>query len=109
MSVKPKLEDAVNLAPSASGSLREANEDLVDVIHVYTLLEEMHRNVGMGLPGYSKEKVLNQIQRCFATGKIFLWEKTGKVVGILALVRGTPWWSNEEYLLDTAFYVSPEA
>jgi GNAT superfamily N-acetyltransferase len=89
--------------------LREAQPRKEDALGIYDLLVDMHSNTGLALPKINTNKVLRRIGYTVEQGKIFLAQRGEHLIGALGVVRDEPWWSSEQHLADTFFYVKPDA
>ena len=78
-----------------------------DIPDICSLLVEMHQDVPLRLPPLAPHKVVAALKNCLDTGRIFLGYKGGKLVGVLAVHDGEHWFSNEKFLGDLVFFVSP--
>ena len=85
--------------------LRTAEPLKEDVVKIYDLLMDMHKNTGLSLPKVHPPKVLQRIGHAISQGMVFLAERPSGLVGALGVCKDTPWWSQQEHLADTFFYV----
>ena len=85
--------------------LRNASEHDDEV--VLSLLQDMHRESGLG--SINKSKVINAIRHCRQLGCIIIAEVQGVPKAVLGLRPDRFWWSDDFGLFDQFTYVAPEA
>tara|TARA_R110000868_G_scaffold295629_2_gene555944 strand:- start:1809 stop:2249 length:441 start_codon:yes stop_codon:yes gene_type:complete len=79
-----------------------------DVTKVFNLLKQMHSETEMKVSPISTKKLLDAINSAIHDGVVLLAEAKGKLVGSIGGMLNSDWWSDEEYLSDMWFYVSPK-
>ena len=85
--------------------VRRAN--LFDVSAVTAMLIEMHRNAEMKLSAVNTEKLVDKINEALHRGVILIAHNDNVIVGSIGGMVVNDWWSDEKYLSDLWFYVSP--
>ena len=85
--------------------VRKADRSEKDARKLFSLLMVMSKDVGLPLPAVSAERVLAQIANVIENGVCYMAEHSGDLVGAIGLLPETPWWSRENYLADTFFFV----
>jgi GNAT superfamily N-acetyltransferase len=88
--------------------IREMLKTPEEVVAVYQILMEMHKEAEpIHLPEVDPAKVVNSIRLCAETGKLFVAERDGKIVGALGLLPTEHWFATDTYYADRFFYVLP--
>jgi GNAT superfamily N-acetyltransferase len=87
--------------------IREMRKEPDEVVAIYHLLTEMHADSHLALPEIDPKSVVDWITTCAETGKLFVAERDGKIVGALGIFPTKYWFSTDSFLTDRFFYVSP--
>ena len=78
-----------------------------DLDKMCILLMEMQHHDKLGMPPINPIKMQEAIRDCIQNGKVFVAKKEDDIVGILALKKGSHWFSDGTFLGDLVFFVSP--
>lgn len=80
-----------------------------DISALAAMLIEMHRNADFNLTEINSEKLISQINEALHKGVVLVAHKNNNIVGSIGGVIVSDWWSDEKYLSDLWFYVSPQS
>ena len=69
----------------------------------------MHKQTTLDVPKINTQKMINKINELLHKGIILVAIQDNKIVGSIAGMPVTDWWSDESYLSDAWFYVLPES
>ena len=86
--------------------IRRATEK--DIKSIFEMLVIMHKQTEIKLSPINAEKLFNTINVTLEKGIVLVAEVKNKIVGSIAGVISSDWWSEQECLRDLWFYVSPE-
>jgi|TARA_A100000172_G_scaffold74751_1_gene57089 N-acetylglutamate synthase-like GNAT family acetyltransferase len=86
--------------------IREAT--MQDIKPIYEMLLNMHSETKIKLAPVKPEKLYNTIKLALEEGIVLVAEIKNKIVGSIAGIANTDWWSDEKSLRDLWFYVRPE-
>jgi len=87
--------------------IRRATEE--DVKSIFDMLINMHSQTEIKLAPVNPEKLFHTINTTLKKGIILVAEIQNKIIGSIAGVVSSDWWSEQECLRDLWFYVSPES
>ena len=76
-----------------------------DAIEIFDLLFIMHSEMGQGR--FSDEKVVFYIRYHIEENRIFIIKEEGVIIAVLGIELVSYWYSEDQYLIDTFFYVHP--
>jgi hypothetical protein len=85
--------------------IRRAN--VLDTSALIFMLNEMHKETEVEVPKINTHKLINKINDLLHRGLVLVAVKDNKIVGSIAGMEVTDWWSDEKYIADTWFYVFP--
>jgi len=85
--------------------IRRAN--VLDTSALIFMLNEMHKETEVEVPKINTHKLINKINDLLHRGLVLVAVKDNKIVGSIAGMEVTDWWSDEKYISDTWFYVFP--
>ena len=85
--------------------IRRAN--VLDTSALIFMLNEMHKETEVEVPKINTHKLINKINDLLHRGLVLVAIKDNKIVGSIAGMEVTDWWSDEKYIADTWFYVFP--
>jgi len=85
--------------------IRRAN--VLDTSALIFMLNEMHKETEVEVPKINTHKLINKINDLLHRGLVLVAIKDNKIVGSIAGMEVTDWWSDEKYISDTWFYVFP--
>jgi len=81
---------------------------IYDIRQIYDMLIEMHSQTEIKLSPIKPEKLFMTIKMALEEGIVFVAEKGNRIVGSIAGLISSDWWSEKEFLKDLWFYVFPE-
>ena len=81
---------------------------IYDIRQIYDMLIEMHSQIAIKLSPIKPEKLFLTIKMALEEGIVFVAEKGNRIVGSIAGLISSDWWSEKEFLKDLWFYVFPE-
>jgi GNAT superfamily N-acetyltransferase len=79
-----------------------------DISALYMMLVEMHKNTNVKVAPIDDYKLLNKINEVIHKGLVLVSCKNNEIVGSIAGMPTSDWWSLEPTLSDLWFYVSPK-
>jgi len=82
---------------------------VLDISGIIFLLTNMHKQTTLDVPKINTQKMINKINELLHKGIILVAIQDNKIVGSIAGMPVTDWWSDESYLSDAWFYVLPES
>ncbi len=85
--------------------IRRAN--VLDTSALIFMLNQMHKETEVEVPKINTHKLINKINDLLHRGLVLVAVKDNKIVGSIAGMEVTDWWSDEKYISDTWFYVYP--
>jgi len=81
----------------------------LDISALAHMLAEMHQQTELPVPPIKSEKLINKINEVVHRGVVFIaFDDEGKMAGSVGGMVGNDWWSDQPYLADLWFYVSPQ-
>ena len=86
--------------------IRRAN--VLDISAIIFMLNQMHKETEVEVPKINTQKLINKINELLHRGVILVAIENNKLVGSIGGITVTDWWSDEPYLSDAWFYVSPD-
>jgi len=87
--------------------IRRANSE--DISEIYKMLVDMYDRIEIEASPLSHRKLKDVIDSAMEKGIVIVAEVEGKIIGSLAGVTNTDWWSEEKHLGDLWFYVYPDS
>jgi L-amino acid N-acyltransferase YncA len=78
---------------------------LLDVSAIIFLLQMMHKETEIETPKINTAKMLDRINMLLHTGVVLVAEKDKLIVGTIAGQVSQDWWTDEQHLADTWYYV----
>lgn len=78
-----------------------------EISALYVMLKEMHGNAEIKLAPIDEYKLINKINEVVHKGLVLVSVKDNMITGSIGGVTTTDWWSNQPYLADVWFYVTP--
>ena len=82
-------------------------DDIVDIAKC--LVDQFHKEYHEHFPAVDVKKTISYIGDHFHSGKIFVVKEDGKIVAVTMAKPVSFWFSNEEYINEGVFYVTPKA
>jgi len=79
-----------------------------DIKQIYEMLIDMHSQTEIKLAPIKPEKLYGTIKTALEKGIVLVAEVKNRIVGSIAGMVSSEWWSDQEFLKDIWFYVSPE-
>ena len=79
-----------------------------DIRQIYEMLINMHSQTEIKLAPIKPEKLYVTIKTALEKGIVLVAEVKDKIVGSIAGIISSDWWSDQEFLKDLWFYVFPE-
>lgn len=87
-------------------TLRSENAGPEELDRIVELIQLMHEEVGIGQ--WSEPRVRQAVENCLNYGAVVVAREDGQIVGIMGLIVGQ-WWYSEDYRLADVFtFVHPE-
>jgi hypothetical protein len=86
--------------------IRRAN--VLDISAIIFMLNSMHKETIVDVPKIHTHKLVNKVNELLHTGIVLVEVNNNKIVGSIAGMKVTDWWSDESYIADAWFYVFPE-
>lgn len=81
----------------------------LDLGALIEMLAEMHNNVELPTPPIKSEKLINKVNETIHRGVVFVaLDEKMNLMGSVGGMVGQDWWSDQPYLADLWFYVSPK-
>ena len=80
-----------------------------DRLPVLALLLEMHKTSALDWPLLSLSRITSAFDECLASGFVAVAESDGGVVGSIGARLAQHWFSDEPFIGDVWFYVTPSA
>ena len=81
----------------------------LDLGALIVMLAEMHENVEISTPPIKSEKLINKVNEAIHKGIVFVAiDENNNLLGSVGGMVGQDWWSDQPYLADLWFYVSPQ-
>ena len=84
-------------------SITEA--EINDIYPQYKLLRKAKKGFGYPTKEHNAEKAIDQLSLCASQGLNFIAKEEGKIVGCMVLCYDQLWFSNENFLVDIAYYI----
>ena len=78
---------------------------LLDVSAIIFLLQMMHKETEIETPKINTAKMLDRINMLLHKGVVLVAEKDKLIVGTIAGQVSQDWWTDEQHLADTWYYV----
>ena len=78
---------------------------LLDVSAIIFLLQMMHKETEIETPKINTAKMLDRINMLLHKGVVVVAEKDKLIVGTIAGQVSQDWWTDEQHLADTWYYV----
>ena len=78
---------------------------LLDVSAIIFLLQMMHKETEIETPKINTAKMLDRINMLLHKGAVLVAEKAKLIVGTIAGQVSQDWWTDEQHLADTWYYV----
>lgn len=81
----------------------------LDMSAILSMLAEMHENTVLKVPPINSEKLVAKVNEVIHRGVVFVAvDDDNKLIGSVGGMVGQDWWSDEPFLADCWFYVTPE-
>lgn len=81
----------------------------LDISALLAMLAEMHENTEMNVSPINSEKLISKVNELIHKGIIFIAiDEKNNLAGSIGGCIARDWWSDEPYLSDCWFYVSPK-
>lgn len=80
----------------------------LDISALTAMLVEMHQQTELPTPPISSEKMIAKINEVIHKGVVFVAIEENRLVGSVGGMVGQDWWSDQKFLADNWFYVSPD-
>ena len=81
----------------------------LDLSALIGMLAEMHEQTEIPTPPINSEKMINKIIEVIHRGVVFVaLDEGNELMGSVGGMVGQDWWSDQPYLADLWFYVSPK-
>jgi GNAT superfamily N-acetyltransferase len=81
---------------------------ILDISGIALMLTMMHKETILEIPKINTLKLIDKVNELLHKGIILIAIKDNKIIGSIAGMPVSDWWSDEEYLADAWFYVYPE-
>jgi|TARA_R100001163_G_scaffold15097_1_gene13709 N-acetylglutamate synthase-like GNAT family acetyltransferase len=82
---------------------------ILDISSLILLLAEMHKNVKLSIPKINSELLVDKISQAIHKGVVFVVLDDKNIIkGSIGGMIGSDWWSEDKYLADLWFYVTPD-
>jgi hypothetical protein len=78
-----------------------------EVSALYVMLKEMHSNTELNVSPIDDYKLLNKINEVVHKGVVLVSVENNMITGSIAGMTTSDWWSNESFVSDIWFYVTP--
>jgi GNAT superfamily N-acetyltransferase len=79
-----------------------------DLSEIYMMLSVMHSDTIKGTSSIDSEKLTSAISHALHKGIVIVFDVDGKIVGSIAGIETSDWWSSDKYLADMWFFVYKE-
>jgi len=79
-----------------------------DLSEIYMMLNVMHSDTIKGTSSIDSEKLTSAISHALHKGIVIVFDVDGKIVGSIAGIETSDWWSSDKYLADMWFFVYKE-
>lgn len=86
--------------------IRRAN--VLDISAIIFMLNEMHKETEVEVPKIHTHKLVSKINELLHTGLVLVAVKDNKIIGSIAGMSVSDWWSDEMHISDAWFYVFPD-
>tara|TARA_R110002020_G_scaffold2343_3_gene10884 strand:- start:1963 stop:2403 length:441 start_codon:yes stop_codon:yes gene_type:complete len=80
-----------------------------DITAILGMLLEMHQGTELETPKINSEKMVTKVNEVIHRGVVFVaLDEKNNLIGSVGGMVGQDWWSEEKFLADNWFYVSPD-
>ncbi len=80
-----------------------------DITAILGMLLEMHQGTELETPKINSEKMVAKVNEVIHRGVVFVaLDEKNNLIGSVGGMVGQDWWSEEKFLADNWFYVSPD-
>lgn len=80
----------------------------LDVSALSAMLLEMHQQTELPTPPINSEKMIGKVNELIHKGVVFVATDEGRIVGSVGGSIAQDWWSDQPFLADNWFYVTPQ-
>ena len=87
--------------------IRKAN--ILDISALIFMLNSMHKETELKIPKINTFILTNKINEILHKGIVLVAVENNKILGSIAGMAVSDWWSDEKYLADSWFYVFPDS